>query len=253
VLAVQALVGLCVSLYIVIGIGVGVRLLRIAARTRRVPEAALGVTLFCFAALSQPAAVLQHVLRQQDALWSSGAAGIVSWLGTFAALVGLAVFTWQVFRAGERWAAALCAALVALDAVAIGGVMLRIARGQADPVSLGPWIATSCAVFAVVFGWGALEGWSAFVAARRRERVGLADPLVKNRFLLWAVSSSGGLAADVMLIPLMLTGADLTADPAAQLAVAGAALLNAVCWYLAFAPPAFYSRWMAGDAARTTA
>ena len=248
-LALEALVALCVSLYIVIGIGVGVRLLRIAARTRRLPEAALGTTLFCFAALSQPAAILQQVLRDQGEAGYSGAFAIVSWIGTFLALVGLALFTWQTFRAGERWAMALFAAAIAIDALALGRVALQIASGAGDSAQLGPWIALSCAAYAVIFGWGAVEGWLAFSAARRRERLGLAEPLLKNRLLLWAVSSSGGLAADVLLIPLLLSGGDLTQDARAQLAIASSALLNGVCWYLAFAPPPVYRRWMEGAAA----
>jgi hypothetical protein len=247
---VQALVMLCVSLYIVAGIGVGVRLLRIAFRTRGIPEAALGATLFCFAALSQPAAILGEIAKQQGELGTSGVAGIVSWFGTFAALAGLAVFTWQTFRPGERWAAALALGAIALDALAIGSLVRNLQLGVVDPAANGPAIAASCVVFAVIFGWGALEGLQAWSAARKRERLGLADAAVTNRFLLWSVSSLGGFVADVLLIPLVLSGADLTKDPAPQLAVAASALLNAVCWFLAFAPPPVYRRWMAGRMAR---
>jgi hypothetical protein len=246
---VEAFVAICVSLYIAIGIYVGVRLLRIAARTQRLPEAALGTTLFCFAALSQPAAVLEQIARQQGEPGFSILAGVVSWVGTFIALCGLAVFTWRAFRPSRRWAALLCLACVATDAVAIGRVISNIREGISDPAANGPLIALSCAVYAVVFGWGAVEGLVSFAAARRRERLGLADSVVRNRFLLWAISSLGGLLADLFLIPLMLSGADLTRDPAPQLAVAGAALLNAICWFLAFAPPPAYTRWLAEEPA----
>jgi hypothetical protein len=248
---VEALVMLCVSLYIVTGILVGVRLLRMAVRSKRLPEAALGTTLFCFAALSQPAAILAEVARQQGAAGASGIAGIVSWFGTFAALAGLAVFTWQTFRRAERWAAALCFASIGVDAIAIGGLIRNIHLGILEPAANGPGIALSCVVFAVIFGWGAVEGLMAWSAARKRERLGLADSVVTNRFWLWSVSSLGGLVADLILIPLVLSGADLTKDAAPQLAVAGSALLNAVCWFLAFAPPPVYRRWLAVRGARS--
>lgn len=241
---------LCVSLYIVAGIGVGVRLLRIALRTKGLPEAALGITLFCFAALSQPAAILGEVARQQEATGLSGAATVVSWVGTFAALCGLAVFTWRTFRPGERWAAALCFACIGLDALAIGSVVRNVAAGMPSAAASAGGIAASCAVFAVVFGWGAAEGLAAWTASRKRERLGLADGAVTNRFALWTLSSTGGLASDLFLLVVVLAGADLTKDAAPQLAVAGSALLNAVCWWLAFAPPPVYVRWMAGAGAR---
>jgi hypothetical protein len=248
---VDALVMACVSLYIVTGIYVGVRLLRIASRSKRLPEAALGIALFCFAALSQPAAVLEEIARQRGALAFSGVAGIVAWLGTFAAFSGLTVFTWQAFRPTRRWAASLCFACIAVDALAIGGLIASLYSGVVDPAAFGRGIALSCAVFAVVFGWGAVEGVLAFRSARRRHRLGLADAVVKNRFMLWAASSFGGLIADLILVPLVLSGADLTRDAGPRLAVAGAALLNSICWYLAFAPPASYTRWLSMEGART--
>jgi hypothetical protein len=246
----EALVMLCVSLYIVAGIGVGVRLLRIAARTKGLPEAALGFTLFCFAAISQPPAILAEVAKQRGDFGASGAAGIVSWVGTFLALAGLAVFTWRTFRPAQGWAAALALGCIGVDALAIGSVIQNLRLGQVDPASLAPHIAISCVAFGVIFGWGAIEGFFAWSAARRRERLGLADGSVTNRFLLWTVSSAGGFLADVALIPLVLSGTDLTKDPGPQLVVAASALLNAACWFLAFAPPPTYARWMAARQAR---
>ncbi len=240
----------CVSLYIVTGIYVGVRLLRIAFRSKRLPEAALGTTLFCFAALSQPAAILGAVAREQGAVDYLGIAGVVAWIGTFAALCGLAVFTWQAFRPTERWAAALCFACIAIEAIAIGGLIANIHAGVVDPAANGPGIALSCGAYAIAFGWGAIEGAVAWAAASKRERLGLADSIVTNRFLLWGVSSFGGLVADLLLIPLVLSGADLTHDAAPRLAVAFSALLNAVCWFLAFAPPLSYTRWLSFRAAK---
>jgi hypothetical protein len=246
----DAFVTACVLLYIVTGLTVGIRLLRIAFRTKRLPEAALGMTLFCFAALSQPAAVLEAMARQQGLVGYSGIAGVVAWIGTYAALCGLAVFTWQAFRPTERWAAAFCAFIIAGDTFAIGTLLRNIAIGNADLVENGRVIALSCGAFAAAFGWGALAGWFAWDAARTRERLGLADSVVKNRFMLWGLSSFGGLVADLLLIPLLLAGADLTKDAAPRLAVAFSALLNAVCWYLAFAPPPAYTRWLTAEPAR---
>jgi hypothetical protein len=247
---VDALITICVALYIVTGIYVGLRLLRIAFRSKRLPEAALGTALLCFAALSQPAAVLEAIARQQGLVGYSGIAGVVAWLGTFAALCGLAVFTWRAFRPTERWAAALCFACIAIDALAIGALLWNIHAGIVDPVVNGRAIALSCGGYALAFGWGAVEGWWAYDAAHKRERLGLADSVVKNRFMLWGLSSLGGLTADLLLIPLVLSGADLTTDAAPRLAVAGSALLNAVCWFLAFAPPIAYTRWLSAEPAR---
>jgi hypothetical protein len=91
---------------------------------------------------------------------------------------------------------------------------------------------------------------------RRRVALGLADPLVANRFVLWSVWTGAlGFAALLLLAVrsrafwLQLHGVDpRVVMPAAipiTAALAGIAVVCAgVAVWLAFFPPASYRRWV---------
>jgi hypothetical protein len=90
--------------------------------------------------------------------------------------------------------------------------------------------------------WLFFESASYARSMRRRLRLGLADPIVANRFVLWAIWT-GALA----LIPLFVLGLR------AALAVLGAGGATAVAaGWLAFFPPASYQRWIGARAVATT-
>ncbi len=240
-----------VGIFLVTCLAVGIRLLVLAARTRQMPELALGVTLFA----------------------SGGLGGILYFLGTSRAeeLGALAVwvrgggrlcrsagaltrwgFTWRVFRPGRRWAAALFS--VAVCAVVAGFVGEGFATGFSGGSFDAVWSQLGILARGLAFLWAAVESFLYFDLLRRRLRVGLADPVVVNRFLLWGIATSTafGIYAVALVNLLHSPTHDVAAGvfgPTWALLTSVLGLTSAVCTWLAFLAPAPYRRWLESAAA----
>jgi len=224
---------------------VGCRLLLLAARTREKPERVLGLTFLLMGVsflLYQIPLVFQAEGLETPSYFSARVAYCVS-------SVTLALFTRVVFRPTEAWAAAL---VLGIPVSLVIGVGFSALGGDWEGFSISnhwfwfEWVANT-----LPFGWIGVEASIQYRSGRRRMRVGLLEPLVCNRFLLWMIV--GLLQLSAFLISLVqyaeyeATGAWSTwAD--ATLGTLEIVTIGVI--WLVFFPPAFYSRWI-GDAAST--
>jgi hypothetical protein len=80
---------------------------------------------------------------------------------------------------------------------------------------------------------------------QRRARVGLGDPVVANRFLLWAIGAGMAGAGSLVgtLVGLVL-GQPLGQLPVLTLTLSCFGMTSACALWLAFAPPEAYLRWV---------
>lgn len=217
---------------------VGVRLLMLAQRTRELPEAALGAAFVLLGAIGYPlsTAARRGLLPTDEANATLMAVG-------FAAqnLACLAVYwmTARTFRAGVRWARGLVAAaglafLTSYVGHALDSGFVGNTTGSAYYLGL--------VTRAGAFAWACFESLRQFGLARRRLALGLADPLVVNRFLLFGLGTGGVFAAFAIFLAAQLLHAKV-AEAGWVLAATGAAgLFAAVPTWLAFLPPPFYRR-----------
>jgi hypothetical protein len=239
------IVALATLLSIGVGTLVGGRLLRLAVRTRKAPELAIGLALLVYAAFTQPAALAVGGAWDQLPFEARVAAFLAQYLGYQVTLWGLGVFTWVVFGLASRWRAALCGALGALGGIGLVFVFLdqwpTVVSGA--PLESHVREATIGLAFALAFGWTAWESLHYRSRLRRRLALGLADPVVVNRFLVWGVGAALSTALLCALIVLTFFGMGVTsASPSAHLVVALAGLVNAGAWLLTFFPPEAYAR-----------
>jgi hypothetical protein len=95
-------------------------------------------------------------------------------------------FVVQVFRPGVGWARALAAAMVAVLAVGCAGNGLAGGFAHGRPESVWYWVEFS--VIGTYPLWASAESLAYWARMRRRRALGLADPLVTNRFLVWGVA-----------------------------------------------------------------
>jgi hypothetical protein len=162
--------GLGLSFIVVLTAAISIRLLRRAARHRELPELLIGVF---FAAL---AIELADYGQRLLALSQFDARPIL-----FCISVGsLLLFDWLVFRPSSRIAAAVaCATLAGVLAAsslhfAAGGtsVEIRLVWGLGRAISLG---------------WAFGESFRYWRLMQRRLAFGTGDPIVANRFGLWAI------------------------------------------------------------------
>jgi len=242
------LLGLASALaFVAVGAAVGARLLWIGRRTRALPEALVGGALAILAGVAWPlllvvslgAALPEGVLRGAWAVASLA-------MGLGWSSVGL--FTWRVFRPGSR--AALSLALAAVAVVLGAGLAgARRAFGPADVTALA---APSASGLVLVLGAQALYAWSAVESLRyralllRRIPLGLADPLVADRFRLWAAIC---LLAIGSLLPGVASHFERAPDPTfVRLVVGVLGLASSAALYFAFLPPASYARYVRAHA-----
>jgi hypothetical protein len=217
---------------------VGVRLLRLAWRTRELPEAALGSAFVLLGAVGYPLATAARRgafgSASGNAAWMAGAL-----LAQDAACLAVYAYTARTFRRGRRWAAGIVG--VAL------GCLLVSWLGQAVTTAFAP--NQTCGAYTLglvtrglAFAWASAESCRQYALARRRLRLGLASPLVVDRFLLFAIATAGVFSAFALFLGAQLTATDVAKAPWLLGTTSVVGVVTAVTTWLAFLPPEPYRR-----------
>ena len=94
--------------------------------------------------------------------------------------------------------------------------------------------------------WGAAESLRYYAMMRRRAKLGLADPLVTNRFLLWGLGIGAAGIGSAISVTAMVPSPVSTCwrSPGSPPATRSTALTAAVLMWVAFIPPGFYRRFV---------
>ncbi len=218
---------------------VGVRLLRLALRTRQAPELAMGLAFVASGAIGFPLLTAAAVLGQAEAgtlaQWAMG----IGTLSLFSGYAGLGIGCWRIYRPAARWPLVpiVAGAVVLLAGTAVTFLGQDLRAGGLRDVAF--W--SGVAIGSATFGWNALESFLLHAQLRRRLALGLAEPEVVNRVFMWGL---GSFAAFVMtvhgLAARLLIGAVI--GDGNRLVSSGFGLIAAVAIALAFFPPAAYRR-----------
>ena len=241
-MAIGALIPLLV--FVLVAGGVGVRLVRMWRRTRAAPEMLLGFGLAIvaagmpFAAAGRvPAIALEPLGRSLFAL------------GLTANMTGVCLmfgFTYAVFRRDVGWAKALLAILCAVELGAVAFICWNNFTGASVPeikLAMRPGTLALLAGVLLSYIWSALESFAYRVTLRRRQRaLGLGDPVVENRFLLWGVASTTSAAMAGALLACVQLDMTILREPLPLSMMAGCGTVMSAAWYLTFFAPAPYLR-----------
>jgi len=225
---------------------VGVRLLVLSCRTRQLPELCIGLALSLIAILGLPLSALGRV----PALTGTELGNAAFAAGVSAACAGVALFfafTWRVFRAASGWAAGAVVAATALLAAIAVGLGLAGSHGASLEEILPrtrPWAVSMVAMLALALFWTGIESLRYHRLMRRRLALGIADPVVVNRFLLWGVGSLSAALLCTSNIAFLLSGVVVLADPTALCTIAANGSVMSAAWYLGFLPPERYLRFL---------
>ena len=251
--------GVVTLLNLILAFVVGVRLLRVGRGEERRPELALSIYFLASAFLSTvcQGIVYGGLIDPRLALDERIGRAVLG-LGILGMAVGGAaifLFTWQTFRRDSNWArwAALAGSCLALGGFGFEavheGFLLRPVPG------VGHWTAWLGRSAPMV--WVTVESFRYWAILRRRLRLGLADAVVVNRFLIWGIWSAANFV-------------NLVADPAARavyVTLAGSStefvmevmrpvmigtmgvtmilgIVSAATLFLTFFPTAAYRRWV---------
>jgi hypothetical protein len=212
----------------------GARLLRMSFRTGEQPERLLGLYL-AFTGVAYLGWVLPDFVAfgakadpMDFAAWVVYCIGVVPYLE----------FTRIVFRPESRWPYLLVVGCVLALAVS---TLVLILNG--DPYSGidGPFYWIQWLGYTVPCMWMTLEAMRCRLNAARRARIGRADPIVMNRYLLLALF--GGFQVIACLSDILLTIEYLATQAtsiAADLLLGGFELAGIAALWLVFFPPRVY-------------
>jgi hypothetical protein len=252
---VVALISLLGSLvFILSSLVLGTWLLRLARRTRQLPELLLGTSYFFGGFLGSCLTFyLYSPLKPQEPTLS------LLWFvlrSTVAVSCGLLIaMAWKVFRAGEAWAKALFyVALAGLVSYAFqDALMTGKFMGSLPPVAEqlrhpGHW--TGFVSVSLPYFWLAWESFNYQAMLRRRWRIGLpADLVVAARMRLWA-TAMGSQALMFVLVEIVRVVGALTGRPIFPgLLISVLGCICAVCLWLAFFMPQSQVRRIQAQAA----
>jgi hypothetical protein len=163
---------------------VGARLLRLSFRDGLAPERLLGFTCLVWS-LSYVLWVIPLAVPGGRNLESQFFT--VSEIATDLGDISVAFFPFMAFRRGSTWAKWLVAAITAC---VIGGTAGSIWVGDpevANPLTNAWWWLGWIGVVASAI-WIGAEGLHHYGTSRRRVRLGLCEPIVSHRYLLWGLA-----------------------------------------------------------------
>ncbi len=237
-----------------------IRLLVLASRTRQAPELWCGL-YFLGASIGLPLRILGISLQLDDPT-TAALAHVTGHVFFGGGCLAMAIFTQRVFHPDDarakRFVAGLGCAIVATAAWSYAGGYLIVENAAA--------MMSANAVMIVPTAWAFYESCRYWRSMKKRHSLGLADPVVTNRFLLWTLWTGGisflpafALVARTILLTLFAAGtftmedAD-TVQPIALGVLRVVALVTlpptVVALTLAFFPPrAYLARVRGGEAA----
>lgn len=232
--------------FVLVSSVVGVRLLLVWRRSRELPELVCGLALLLMGTIGYPLIV---VVQQATGLSVSTRAAllVVQMLCHVVGDAAICLFTLRVFRPETNWARGILIGSVLLE---LGGILTQmIEPGVAAFVESGRGIWRLHAGFAIgPLFWA---GWESLLYTRRlarRRQIGLADPLMVDRFRMWSIAmvlaaSMGGLS-----VVLEAQGLTTIGVPLASLYIGIAGCAASAAMWLAFVPPPAYVRWVVSRA-----
>jgi hypothetical protein len=241
---VAAFVLLCLVMYTVASFVVGVRLIARSRRSRGLPELLIGLAYASAPGIGYPLVVAGRMLPDRaDQL-------LTVWLGQPLIVFGCACFLFfnaKVFRPGASWSTAVSSLGSAVLAVG-GAIAVWGYTSTSDPAlatarsSIGT--GAMVAVLGAAYAWTAFEGIRYRGMMRRRQAIGLADPMVANRFLLWAFAGLVSMAWNTISAIYLFAGQNIGVHPVPVIATSIGGLVCTILQVLIFMPPAWYTRWI---------
>lgn len=248
----QAVAGLAISTLVIASIGVGIRLLVVHRRSHQAPELLLGLMLLLSVGLGYPLMIVSTRVDAETANRLLASSSLAVAVG-FSCLM---VFTWRVFRRNSAWgrAAALTGSGVLVGTAVWDAIYVlshagsHLAGGEVTPQSV-------IHAFTVMgaYLWASWESLHYRGMLKRRLRLGMADPVVCNRLLLWGLMGLAVSAGILLNVGAGVLGVSIVENPLVLLGSSTTGMTQTILLVLAFAPPRAYLGWVRGSVAAAPA
>ena len=223
----------------------GARLVLLGIRTAETPERFLGVSFM--------------LLGVSGILYSLPDIQVFSAYETplfFAARVAylpgcalVALFTQRVFRPEGIWARWFVRTVVAMMLAGVGG---SVAIGDWEGFTLSNgWFWFEWVGYTLPFCWAAAEAFNQYLQARRRVNIGLCEPSVCNRMLLWSIFGAVQFLSCVFVLGQYAAyERENVFSSTWDLLYSSATFSALAVMCVAFFPPKFYLHWLNAGAAK---
>ena len=221
---------------------VGIRLIALWRRNGGIPELLIGVGVLGIGPVGFGSITVGQLLWVDH----DTVGRVVFAVGMFAASVGALskfVFNTYVYHPNSRfvWGIAATAAVALLLCFVWNG----LANGYRNISEMDSFYLVRTGLTVACLLWGSAEALRYWGMMRRRVRIGLGEPVVTNRFLLWGVGAgAAGLGTLVGVIAQWWTSLPPIEIPWVMLNSSIHGMVAAVAMWLAFLPPARYQRYV---------
>lgn len=228
--------------FFVASLVVGVRLLLLWRRSRELPELLIGIGVLGIGPVGFGAMLLGVLLQPTrpqlaPACFAAGHAAVLS------GILSQFLFIWRVYHPGSRLAAAVSLSMAAALVAIFGDYAL--VKGFAPPNALDAVELARSALQVGCLAWGSAEALRYWRLMSRRRRIGLADPVVTNRFLLWGVgTAAAGLGTAIGVAASLALGVSSLQIPWVVASSSAHGFVAAVAMWLAFVPTPAYLRYV---------
>jgi hypothetical protein len=227
--------------FFVVSVVVGVRLLLLWRRTRQLPELLMGIGVLGIGPVGFGCMTIGFA-----SLSNPRVANIFFGIGTVAVVAGIlakCAFNWFVYR---RKSVVAMIATLGVAAMLIMILAMQLIAGEWIPAEAMAWDAL-CRNLAQVgcLLWGSAESLNYWSRMRLRLKIGLADSVLVNRFLMWGVGAGfAGAGTGIGVIAEIFTGVPSLQIPWVVSTSSILGFIAAVAIYLAFVPPERYVRFV---------
>jgi hypothetical protein len=231
--------------FFVVALLVGIRLLLLWNRTRQFPELLMGVGVLGIGPVGFGCMLVGVVASSHPLI--ANASFAVGTLAVAAGVMAKCIFNWLVYRRGS-----IVAMIVTIG---VGASMLAILTvhaidGQWAPDMAMSWDSLTRSLAQVgCLLWGSGESLYYWSQMRRRQKLGLADPVVVNRFLMWGAGAGfAGAGTGIGVAAEIVTGVPTLQIPWVVSTSSAFGFVAAIAIYLAFIPPERYIRFIRSHA-----
>ena len=159
-----------------------------------------------------------------------------------------------VFRPNSnlaKWGVRTGTSAIAIASVILLWSLSRAEVGSRYSISTQISLVSLTTIFLIAMSWIAIESLYYRSLLLRRSALGLADPVLVNRFGLWGSGCAGASLSSIGTIACVAAGLNIASHPIPLLNTAIAGTWIAGAWYLSMLAPESYLRWVRERAARS--
>ncbi len=234
--------------FFVASLAVGIHLLTLWWRTRALPELLIGLGVLGIGPVGFGLSTVgTRMLERNGDDMTAQAIMIASTVALYGGTIAKGVFNWRVYHPSSTPVRTVIYAGIGL--LALGFIARLLVFGGRPPSPSHPLALSQSLVQIAVLLWGSYEAIRYFSMMRKRIALGMADPVVCNRFLLWGIGAFAAGFGSLLATGVRLVIAPEAAAPLEPWVLASSSAhgsVAAVAMWLAFVPPSAYVRWIEG-------